>query len=151
MKHRIEPDGTVVANLQVGDSFRGCIERLCADLDIWGAQVTAIGAFKDPELGCWDVPTRTYDRRTFDGVWELLSLSGNITRRVDAAYPAAGQLGHVPFLHAHVTISGHDYQVFGGHLFDAVCGVVVETFIRPLSSPLDRDYDDSIGLPCWIV
>ena len=32
-----------------------------------------------------------------------------------------------------------------------VCGVVVETFIRPLSSPLDRDYDDSIGLPCWIV
>ena len=144
MKHRIEPDGSIVANLEVGDSFRDSIESLCAELDIWGAQVTAIGAFKDPELGCWDVPTRTYDRRTFEGVWELLSLSGNITRRVD------DQAGDRPFLHAHVAISGHDYKVLGGHLFDATCGVVVETFIRPLAAPLDRDYDDSIGLPCWI-
>lgn len=149
MKHRIDPTGVIIANLELGDSFRHSIETLCQELDIWGARVTAIGAFKDPELGCWDVDTRIYDHRTFAGVWELVSLSGNITRRVDADYPDDGGAAR-PFLHAHVAISGHDYRVMGGHLFDATCGVVVETFIRPLSDPLDRDYDDAIGLPCWI-
>lgn len=147
MKHRVEPDGGIVANLDVGDSFRESVEGLCGELGVWGAQVSAIGAFEAPELGCWDVGSRTYDRRTFDGVWELVSLSGNITRRVDVAYPAAA--AERPFLHAHVAISGHDYSVVGGHLFDGTCGVVVEVFIRPLSGPLDRDYDDGIGLPCW--
>lgn len=145
MKHRVEPDGLVVANLDVGDPVRGSLQALCAELDIWGASVTAIGAVRDPELGCWGVDSRRYDRRRFDGVWELLSLSGNITRRVDDAHPADGP----PFLHAHVTISGHDYQVLGGHLFDATCAVVVEVFIRPLAGPLDRDFVEAVGLPCW--
>ena len=138
MKYHRDPTGTLVISLARGDEIRESIESLCVELSIEAAKISAIGAVEDPVLGCYDLPTETYDRRTFDGIWELLSLEGNITL-----------LDGKPFLHAHVTISGHDYKVWGGHLFDSKVGVVTEMFLTPMAMPLPRIPCAAIGLARW--
>jgi uncharacterized protein len=118
-----------------GESVREEIEGLAQREGIVGAKISAIGAIEAPELGGYDLEKREYYRKTFDGLWELLALEGNISL-----------LEGKPFMHAHVTISGHDFLTYGGHLFDAKVGVVTEVFIEPLSVPLPRIYCEAIGL-----
>ena len=127
-----------VVSLERGDSMRASIEDWAKSNGIVCAQISGIGALEDAELGCYELTTKSYERRIFQGIWEVLTCDGNITLKDGA-----------PFLHAHVAISGHDYITYGGHLFDAKVGVAVEMFIRPLEKPLHRFMCDDIGLPRW--
>lgn len=138
MKWTQEEDGRVVVSLERGEAIRENVESLATELGLVAAKVSAIGALETPELGCYELDDREYLRREFDGIWELLSLEGNISL-----------LDGEPFLHAHVSISGHDFSVKGGHLFDSRVGVVVEMFIEPLDTPLPRIPCEAIGLPRW--
>jgi predicted DNA-binding protein with PD1-like motif len=138
MKVHREDDGRLILSLARGESIRESIESLAHDEGIVGAKLSAIGAIEDPELGLYMWPSKTYARRDFPGIWELLSLEGNISL-----------LEGKPFMHAHITISGHDYNVLGGHLFDARVAVVFECFIEPVTTPLLRLPCEAIGLPRW--
>lgn len=138
MKHHREDDGRILLSLTAGDDLRESIQGLATELGLVGAQVTGIGALQDPEIGYWDLMQRIYHKRVFEGVWELLTLQGNLSLWEDK-----------PLLHAHVTLSGHDYQVFGGHLFEARIGVVGEFFITPCTDPLPRNFCPELGLPRW--
>lgn len=138
MKWIQEEDGRIVLSLERGETLRDSIESLAAELDLVAARVSAIGALEEPELGCYELDDREYLHRTFDGIWELLALEGNISL-----------LDGEPFLHAHCSISGPDFDVRGGHLFDAKVGVVVEMFIEPFDTPLPRIPCEAIGLPRW--
>lgn len=138
MKYVREANGRLVVSLARGEALRGAIEGLAAAEGIGGARVWAIGALEDPEIGWWDLPARVYHKQVFPGIWELLSLDGSLSTWQDK-----------PLLHVHTAISGHDYAVKGGHLFDARVGVVVELFIDPLERPLLRAFCDDIGLPRW--
>ena len=138
MKVTRESDGRYVVALEYGDSIRECIEGLASDENIVGAKLSAIGAIRDPELGAYDLETQTYTRQSFPGIWELVSLQGNITL-----------LDGKPFMHAHILICGHDFKVMGGHLFDAEVAVVFECFMEPVATPLKRIPCAAIGLARW--
>ncbi|HTM68793.1 MAG TPA: PPC domain-containing DNA-binding protein [Candidatus Binatia bacterium] len=138
MKFRRETGGTLVVSLERGDAMRASIEALAAAENVPSARLTAIGAVEDAELGFYDLGRKEYLRRSFPGILELVSLEGSITVKDGK-----------PFLHAHVAISGPDFAVHGGHLFDAKAGVVVELFIIPLERPLLRVMCDEIGLARW--
>lgn len=138
MKWHREEDGRIVVSLERGESIRESVESLAGELEITAAKVSAIGALQDPELGAYELADKEYIRREFTGIWELLALEGNISLN-------DGE----PFLHAHVSISGADFDVKGGHLFDARVGVVVEMFIEPCATPLRRMHCEAIGLARW--
>ena len=138
MKWHREQDGRILVSLGRGDDLRECLEGLATELGLGSARVSGIGALEDPELGSWDVGERVYHKRVFPGVWELLTLEGNLSL-----------LEGRPFLHAHVTLSGHDYAVYGGHLFGARVGVVAELFVDPHPTPLPRKMWEVTGLPRW--
>lgn len=138
MRYRRESSGRLLVSLTAGDDLRACLQGLAADLGLGGAEVSGIGALADPELGYWDLQQRLYHKQVFGGVFELLSLKGNLTLLQDR-----------PFLHAHVTLSGPDYRVFGGHLFEARVGVVAELFLTPCEAPLRRLDNAELGLPRW--
>lgn len=138
MKHRTEHDGRMIVSLERGDALRASVEGLATRAGVVGAELSAIGAVEDPELGYYDLDAREYVRRTFPGRWELASFLGNLTLKE-----------RKPFLHAHVVISGRDFAAFGGHLFDAKVAVVVELFLRPLPRPLSRFECEEIGLARW--
>src|SRR5258707_11202563 len=71
-----------------------------------GAWVNMLGAIEDPELGYYDLGTKTYTRRIFPGDWEITAIVGNL-----------GWLDDTPVLHVHATIGGPDFSTRGGHLF----------------------------------
>lgn len=135
---RRQNDGLLIVSLERGDDVRGEIEALAFQEGIGGAELTGIGAIEGPELGFYDLAAKTYLRRTFEGIYELLALQGNLTMRDGK-----------PFLHAHAALGGRDFQSFGGHLFEAKVGVVVEMFIRPTDAPLLRIPCEKIGLARW--
>ena len=110
----------------------------CKDHGIQNGQVFGIGAIKDVELGAYDLDTKHYTRQLFEGSWELIGMQANIT-----------QLDNEPFIHAHVTIGDHDFNVKGGHLFAGNVAVVGEFIIVPLSGDARRESNPEIGLATW--
>jgi len=121
--------------LDRGDDLAACVAAYCRDAGVAAAAVAGIGAIEEVELGYYVLPAKTYDRRRLEGVWELLSLAGNVTL-----------LDGAPFLHAHVVLSGPDFTVRGGHLFGGRIAVTGELFIVEAGMPLAREMDEAIGL-----
>lgn len=140
MQYRRDPNGTIVLSLARGETVRGALEGLVAELDVPSAKVSAVGALEEPELGWYELETKTYHRKTFPGIFELLSCQGNVAR-IDGA----------PILHAHVTLSQRGFEVIGGHLFDARVGLLLEVFLEPLERPIQREMNFSLGLAGWKI
>jgi len=137
MQVRHEASGLFVVSLKRGDDLRAKVEEFTERENIFGASVSAIGAVENPELGFYKLEQKDYIRQVFEGSWELVSLLGNISLKDGK-----------PFLHAHVSISGNDFNVVGGHFFDARVAVVVEMFIKRTGT-LRRVPCEDIGVHCW--
>ena len=97
--------------------------------------ISAIGALEAVELGYFDRAARTYLRKTFSEIYELVSFTGNISL-VDG----------VPFMHAHAILSNADYTPIAGHFFDATVAVTMEAYIQPFSVTITREPDETTGL-----
>jgi predicted DNA-binding protein with PD1-like motif len=121
-----------------GEDFVNGILDFARAQEIRGAWVNFLGAVENPELGYYDLPTRSYTRRVFPGDWEIMGAVGNL-----------GWLGDTPVLHVHVTISGPDFAAKGGHLFAGKAGATTEVWIRDLKTDLARARDETIGLALW--
>ncbi len=112
------------------------ITRFAKELNLKGGMISGIGAVKDVELGYYELEKKEYIRKTFSGEdYELISLSGNISLRDGETY-----------VHVHTTIGDSHFQVFGGHLFEAVVAVTAEIFITPLGQMPVRVLDSCLGL-----
>jgi len=119
----------------IGDEIVSVLTQFAIDNDIASGTVTGIGAVKDPILGYFDLPTREYLRKEFDGNYELLNLTGNFAR-----------LDSQVILHCHATISDINCVVFGGHLFRGEIAVTGEYYIYPGGIEVNRGPDDKTGL-----
>ncbi len=124
--------------LDKGEKLLATLHEFLKAQDIQGGYLWGIGSVTAADLGYYDVHTKEYLHKQFSDVYELLSLQGNIT-----------MVEGKPFVHAHVLLSGRDYQVFGGHLFEAEVRATVETFISPWSTVIGRQLNEQIGLKLW--
>lgn len=124
-----------LVRLDRGEEVLSTLNSICIKNNIIAGKISGIGAVCDVSLGFYDVSTKVYDSKKFDGEFELLSLSGNIS-----------YLDGEPFTHLHVTMSDAKYQVFGGHLFEATIAVTGEIWIVPAEIKVDRLKNDEIGL-----
>lgn len=140
MRHVDTDKDGFALGLERGDAVRAIIEEFAAARGIGLAEVSAIGAVADPELGYYDLARKQYVRKVFAGDWELASLQGNITIKDGK-----------PFLHAHVVLGGPDFAAVAGHLFDAKVAVVVEAFMRPHGGRIERSFIEEVGLHCWAI
>ena len=113
------------------------ITQFCINNHISNAQLSGIGAVKNTEIGAFDVQSKNYIRKNFKSVMELVSFQGNITLKDSQ-----------PFAHAHVTLSDHEMNTKGGHLFDATVAAVGEFFIRKIPNSVARKLNHDVGLPC---
>ena len=109
-----------------------------AEHGIGAGSILGIGAVKDVQLGYYELETKTYHRQDFEGDYELVNLSGNVSR-VDGK----------PFVHAHITMGARDFSCYSGHLFRAVIAVTGEFIIRPMQGAIDRAFDEACGLNLW--
>ena len=122
--------------LSKGEAFIAGLTEYCKEHSVKGAFYNAIGALENVELGYYDLHNQTYVRKTFsDGDYELVSAHGNLTLK-----------NGEPYVHIHASISGPDFQVFGGHLFEATVAVTAEVQLTPLETFAVREPNKSIGL-----
>ncbi len=124
--------------LKRGEPVIESMTRFAREQEITAAQISGIGAVSGVTLGYFDLTRREYNRKKFDGVYELLNLAGNISL-VDGE----------PFVHAHIVLANPDYQVIGGHLFEAEVAVTVEIVLRVFPQKINRKFDPEVNLKLW--
>jgi predicted DNA-binding protein with PD1-like motif len=104
-------------------------------LDLPSASISGLGALENPSIAYFNLQTKQYQDKIFSGVYELISLNGNIARAEDASYIA----------HIHVTLGNEQYQVVGGHLKQGIVGVTAEITFIPFKGPMTRKLDAATG------
>lgn len=121
--------------LQKGENLFESILR-CADAaNIQSAILQGLGALDDVTVAYYDLDSKSYHSKTFTGMYELISLNGNLSM-------AEGKR----FIHIHAALGREDFSVIGGHIMDATVGPSVELAITPLDSAIYREYNEEIGL-----
>ena len=139
MNYRIDDDHILIT-LAKGDMINQTFEAYAGSNNIGCAWLNGIGALENPEIGYYSLITKSYHRKIFSGYYELTSLIGNITIK-EGKY----------FSHTHITFSDTNYQVFGGHLFDAKITAAGEFIMIPGNNNINRKMNSDIGLPLWCL
>ena len=139
MNYRIN-NNRIYMTLAKGDRINKTFEAFAESDDIGCAWINGIGALENPEIGYYSLKTKSYHRKVFSGDYELTSLMGNISIK-EGKY----------FSHTHITFSDTNYQVFGGHLFDAIITATGEFVMMLGNKHINREMNTDIGLPLWCL
>jgi predicted DNA-binding protein with PD1-like motif len=125
----------IVLRLDEDDEVVSSIIDVCKKEHVKAASVRGIGALKKVELSHYDSIIKEYTTNTYDGMFEITSMSGNIS-----------QLAGNPAAHIHINLGRTDLTVFGGHLVSARVNPTCEIFITPVELELSREKDEKTGL-----
>lgn len=114
--------------------FEGILR--CADAaNLQAASISGLGALDDVTIAYYNLDTKQYQTKLFHGMYELISLHGNISF-------VEGKR----FLHIHAALGTEEYNVIGGHIMEATVGPTAEITIVPLASPITREFNAEVGL-----
>lgn len=128
-------DKPFILALKMGEDLFEAILR-CADAaNLKSASISGLGALDDVTVAYYNLNTKTYQTKLFHGMYELISLNGNITL-VDGKR----------FIHIHAALGTEEYNVVGGHIMSATVGPSAEISIIPLNSAIHREFDNQTGL-----
>ena len=139
MNYRID-NNRIYMTLVKGDMINKTLEAFAESDAIGCAWINGIGALENPEIGYYSLKTKSYHRKVFSGDYELTSLIGNISIKEEKY-----------FSHSHITFSDNNYQVYGGHLFDAKITAAGEFVMIPGNKRINREMNTDIGLPLWCL
>lgn len=134
MKYR-RFNNTIIARLDKGEEILAQIKELAAKENIKLASVTALGAINDFTVGVFDTAEKKYFSNSFQGLFEIVSLTGTINTMNNEFYT-----------HIHMSAGDSSGQVFGGHLNRAVVSATCEMVITVIDGKVDRYYDEDVGL-----
>lgn len=121
--------------LKKGEELISSLTSFLKEKNITAGSITALGAVENVDIAYYDLPTKTYLRKVFPNVYELLSATGN-----------AALLDGKHFPHVHVVIGDRDYKTLGGHLFSATVAATVELSIIQMPFSVERAHDAETGL-----
>jgi uncharacterized protein len=134
--HMQEP---FMVRLPMGEDLLDAIKKAFQERSIRKASFNVIGAVTQCVLAYYDGQAREYKDRKFGDQMEIVSCMGNVSEK-------DGEI----FLPAHMLISGHDYQCYGGHLMPGSPIFAAELFAVPVSGEVPvREFDEPTGLFLW--
>ena len=99
------------------------------------AQVTGLGAINDFTAGVYNTVTKEYHSIQFQGAYEIVSLTGTVTRKDGDVY-----------LHLHIAAGDEEGHVPGGHLNRAIISATAEIQIQVIDGEIGREFSEDIGL-----
>lgn len=123
-----------VIKLEPGESFQETLGAFIAQKRLPSAFFQGIGSLGAVELGYFNLAKNAYDRHVFEGNYELITASGNISIEKD-----------IPFVHTHVVLSDENCKTIAGHLFKGIVTVTAEVFLFPLDIALLRNPDKKLN------
>lgn len=123
-------EGGWVVRLETGDHVQERLSAFCEAQGIASGTIRAIGALRWARLGYYDqqADPPAYLERRFEGGYELLACSGNISRKSDGSL----------FCHLHCVLGDSEMNVIGGHLFEGEVGPTFECYIYPAGGEIRR-------------
>ena len=127
----------IFLRLQKGEEIVESLKEIATKENIRAASVSGIGATDDFTVGVFDMDTKKYDSYAFNGNHEINALVGNISY-MDGAYA-----------HVHITCTGKDCKVVGGHLLRAVVSLTAEIVLSVADIEIGRKRDDALGINLW--
>ncbi len=95
----------------------------------------ALGALGSFTVGVYKVDEKKYYANSFEGSFEIVSLTGTIDTMNGEFYT-----------HLHLSAGNDRGEVFGGHLNRAEVSATCEMVIRLIDGRIDRQYDEVTGL-----
>ena len=79
--------------------------------------------------------TKKYHSIQFQGAFEIVSLTGTVTRKDGDVY-----------LHLHIAAGDEEGLVHGGHLNRAIISATAEIQIQVIDGEIGREFSEEIGL-----
>jgi len=128
-------DKPFILALNMGEDLFSSILQCANDARIKSAAISGLGTLDDVTIAYYNLLTKQYQEKLFAGMFEIVSLNGNITT-----------LDNELFIHIHAAIGDENYQVFGGHIMSGTVGPACEITITPLAASIQRGFDDRTGL-----
>lgn len=125
----------LIAKIDKGKKVVESILEFCKNNQIKGAWITGLGALSEVKLAFYQLDKKSYLKKTIKQSLEICSLSGNI-----------GMLDKEHVTHLHIVVSDENMSCFGGHLEEATVAATCELKVEIFDHPINRKYDDEIGL-----
>lgn len=127
---------TWIVVMETGDELPASLRKFAHREQIFGASLSAVGAFSAVELAWFDWESKSYKTSVdLDEQVELVSLLGDI----------ASNNGK-PAVHAHLGVARQDGTVLGGHLKRAVVRPTCEIIVTEASGAMRKEVDPESGL-----
>mgnify|MGYP004470097563 FL=1 len=126
---------TIIARLDKGEEVLEKIKEISLHHKIKLASVQALGATNDFTVGVFKPEEKKYYANTFQGNYEIVSLTGTISTMNDEFYT-----------HIHMSAGNEKGEVFGGHLNRAIISATCEIVITIIEGRVDHYFDETIGL-----
>ena len=126
---------SIVARIDPGEEIHEQLEKIALREGIRLAEVSALGAVDDFTVGVYKVAEKQYYANSFQGPFEIVSLTGTISTK-DGAY----------YAHLHMSAGNEKGEVFGGHLNRARVSATCEMVISVIDGTVERRFDPEIGL-----
>lgn len=97
--------------------------------------ISGIGAIENPTIAYYNLQTKQYEKKQYEGIFEIASLNGNISFFQEK-----------PIAHVHVVLGTQNHEAIAGHLVEGSVGVTLELTVVPLAKPRTRSFDQETGL-----
>ena len=134
MDYRVFSD-KIVARIDRGEEICQALRSICLAEKVGLASVSAIGAVGEFTAGVFSPQNKTYASHTYRGDYEIVSLSGTVTKKDGEFYQRL-----------HMSAGDGEGKVFGGHLNSAVVSATCEMVITLIDGSVGRKFSREIGL-----
>lgn len=104
----------------------------CKWEDIKLGSLTGIGNASKIVLSIYDIDSKSYIDKEFNGSLEINNLIANISKKDD-----------FNIVNAHVNFSDTNFNSYGGKLVECIIGVTCEIFVTTIDGNINRKYNDS--------
>ena len=128
-------DTTFLVRLDPGEEICEQLLALAQKEGIRLAQISGLGAVNALTVGVFDMQTKEYHANSFEGPYEIVSLTGTLTTK-----------DGTPYLHAHFAAGDAKGHVVGGHLNRAVISATAEIVLNLIPGTVERKFSEEIGL-----
>ena len=128
-------NNTIIAKIDKGEEIITKVMEICEIENVKLANINALGAVDEIEIGLFDTKEKKYYSQKFSGDFEIVSLTGSITTKDGKLYN-----------HIHIAVGDREYKVIGGHLSKAVVSATCELFMHIVDGVVERNFNDEVGL-----
>lgn len=128
-------DDTIIVRIDKDEEILEKMKRVALLEDVKLASVSALGALKSMTIGIYDLEKKQFCANDFDGMFEIVSLTGTINTMNGSYYS-----------HIHLAAADGTGKVLGGHMSRAVVSATCEMVITVINGEVDRFKDEDTGL-----